>query len=230
MQQDRTFVPNADSGSHNDLYSRRSSAGNGDHMRGTFVPGMQNVASSVVEKTQKVQNEIPVVGFLYSISRQGIGEYWPLHLGTNTIGRSADCDIHLREMSVSSLHAKLSIKQMKTTGAFIATIRDEGSRTGMFVNDLELDYDAHNCKNGDIITVGTSYKLLLIIINAKELGLSVSETFVADNEPQEESEDMLFGAPQDSMYTQRNGSRRYEGTVDLSGANQFDMGNGTKIM
>lgn len=231
MQQDRTFIPGVDENLSNDLYSRRATP-NGNPMSGTFVPGMQGNAPTVTEQG-KVRYEEPVVGFLYSISRKGIGEYWPLHLGANTIGRSADCDVRLREMSVSSLHARISIKQMKTTGALIATIRDEGSRTGMYVNDEELDYDLHNCKSGDIITVGANYQLILLLINAKELGLTVSEDFVADNEEDVIPEASSPAAPIDINATntpyRRQNRPSYDGTVDLSGAS-FNMGGDTQIL
>ena len=232
MQQDRTFIPGIDENAANDLYSRRSS-NVGNHMSGTFVPGMQESAPSVVDTTAGNKYEEPVVGFLYSISRKGIGEYWPLHMGSNTIGRSANCDIRLREMSVSSQHAKLSIKQMKTTGALIATIRDEGSRTGMYVNDEELDYETHNCKNGDIITVGASYQLLLLLINAKDLGLSVAENFVADNDPEPAADNAMSIPAMDPNVTnapyRRQNRPSYDGTVDLSGGS-FNMGGDTQIM
>jgi len=174
-----------------------------------------------------------VVGFLYSISRKGIGEYWPLHLGTNTIGRSNECDIVLRERSISERHATLSIKQMKTTHKLIASIRDTGSKNGMYLNEEELDYDNHSCKNNDIITVGTSYKLLLLLIDAEQYGLSVSEDFV----PVEEEENNFFAASNNFGDDTRNNFNPYNadnrnvdtGTVDLNGA-QFTKPGETKFM
>ncbi len=146
---------------------------------GTVVPGSDRNAPGV-KSVSKKENQVPVVGFLYSISRQGIGEYWPLHIGRNTIGRSEDCDVCLQERTVSDLHAALNIKQMKTTHKLLASLKDEGSKNGMFINDEELDYDSHSCKNHDIITIGLHYKLLLILIDAEELGLTVSEEFLED--------------------------------------------------
>lgn len=54
----------------------------------------------------------PIVGFLYSISRTGIGEYWPLHIGQNIIGNGPDCDIVLGEGTVSHKHANLHINKI----------------------------------------------------------------------------------------------------------------------
>lgn len=149
---------------------------------GTIAPGMGDFAPGIdrSDSTYNASNE-PVVGFLYSISRQGIGEYWPLHIGRNTIGRSKDCDVCLRERTVSDLHAALNIKQMKTTRKVLASLKDEGSKNGIFVNDEELTYDTHSCANNDIITIGLHYKLLLILIDAEQMGLSVSEEFIEDD-------------------------------------------------
>jgi hypothetical protein len=172
---------------------------------------------------------------LYSISRKGIGEYWPLHLGTNTIGRSEDNDICFKEMSVSSKHATLSIKQMKSTHKLIASIRDTGSKTGMFLNDEELDYENHTCKANDIITVGSSYKLLLILIDAEEYGLSVAEGFVEDKQSTEDDFGFQpqggFGDATQSKFRPYSADNRNvdTGTVDLSGAG-FEEPGGTEMM
>lgn len=39
--------------------------------------------------------ESPVVGFLYSLSRGGDPEWWPLYIGQNKIGKDAQMDICL---------------------------------------------------------------------------------------------------------------------------------------
>lgn len=160
-------------GQPNDPYSR-SETPSKDVME-TYVPGMYNQS----DKTNITGNQSPVVGFLYSISNNGIGEYWVLHLGTNTIGKSPDNDIQLLEASVSANHANISIKQMKTTGKMIAYIRDVGSKNGLYLNDIELDYEGHPCQNGDVISIGNAYKLLLIIVDAQEQGLSVADNFMS---------------------------------------------------
>ncbi len=166
---------------------------------GEFAPGIgyNNVTNNATQE--------PVVGFLYSISRQGIGEFWPLHIGRNTIGRSTDCDVCLRERTVSDLHAVLNIKQMKTTHKVLASIKDEGSKNGIFVNDIELGYDSHACSNNDILTVGLNYKLLLLLIDTESYGLSVSEEFIDAAEP--EANEIDFNPKYD---TQRTGFNPYD--------------------
>ena len=229
MKEDETFVK---SRRMNNPYARKGFSGSASE---TYVPGMHENAPGVTDsKFTQQRDNTPVIGFLYSISRKGIGEYWPLHLGTNTIGRSDDNDIVLLEKSVSEHHATLSIKQMKSTGKLIASIRDVGSKNGMYLNDDELDYDNHTCKLNDIITIGTNYKLLLLLIDAEEYGLSVSEEFAAVDE-----EDLYFGGPQSgfagdatqSRFNPYNAENRNvdTGTVDLNGSQPNKPG-GTKFM
>lgn len=170
----------------NSLYSRINTVSENKTSR-TVVPGRDVSAVGALEggirKNQNVKNsDAPVVGFLYSISRLGIGEYWPLHIGRNTIGRSKDNDICLAEASVSELHASLNIKQMKSTKRILVSIRDEGSSNGIFVNDEELDYSVREIFNNDRILIGENYMLVLIIIDAIALGLEVSSNFQATDD------------------------------------------------
>ena len=227
MTQSDTYVPGMtgveDQNLVNGLYSRTTSSESANY-GGTYVPGMSD---NVVEETlpeKKSRNGEPVVGFLYSISRKGIGEYWPLHLGANIIGRSSKCDVQLKEMSVSEKHATLNVKRMKSTNALIASVRDTGSKTGMYLNDEELDYDNHACKNGDVLTVGTCYQLLVILVNANEYGLSVAEKFM----PYEEPKRVEIETPVEEPVK----ARHYvdDGTVDLSGRKSFASPGETKIM
>jgi pSer/pThr/pTyr-binding forkhead associated (FHA) protein len=230
MKQDETFVR----GGNNPYARSRGGQRTGSE---TYIPGMNDVTPGSVpsQASPQAKPNTPVVGFLYSISRKGIGEYWPLHLGTNTIGRSEDNDICLKEMSVSSKHATLSIKQMKSTHKLIASIRDTGSKTGMFLNDEELDYENHTCKANDIITVGSSYKLLLILIDAEEYGLSVAEGFVEDKQSTEDEfgfqPQVVFGDATQSKFRPYSADNRNvdTGTVDLSGAG-FEEPGGTEMM
>ena len=235
MTTSETYVPGMNTApgqkSYNDLYSRQSAKEAQYSGNATYVSGMDanNGSDAQAPQPKKVEyNGEPVVGFLYSISRKGIGEYWPLHLGSNTIGRSDSCDIQLNEASVSDSHATLSIKQMKSTQALIASVRDTGSKNGMYLNEEELDYDNHSCKNGDVLTIGTCYKLLLILINAKEYGLSIAENFIPYVKPVKEVE-IPVGGIEDGAFRGRN---QYvdDGTVDLSGNGGFISAGETKIM
>ena len=153
-------------------YSTRPSSSSA----GTMIPGMNEIAVNVERSDAKVGNSKPVVGFLYSVSRTASGEYWPLTIGNNVIGRSEDCDIRLNEMTVSARHAVLNIRQMKTTKKLLVSLDVSGTNGG-FVNEEEVGLDRVPCKNGDKITIGDNYVLYLVILDANELGLKVSEDF-----------------------------------------------------
>ena len=194
MSQNKTVIqglepadaPNQNGGASSNFYSRGgNSAG-----RGTVVPNMMDnpVESpnpmgrhqSVPQQQQKpLVSGKPVVGFLYSISRTAAGEYWPLHIGQNTIGQNPASDVVLPEGTVSSDHAVLVIRKMKNPEKVIASISDARSTNGTMINGESLGFSAVECKNGDIITVGDNYELYLILVDAPTLGLAVSENFIA---------------------------------------------------
>lgn len=158
-------------------------------LRGTVVPGMgqQGAApamgvQNMTEMQQPVQRMFnsgkPIVGFLYSVSRTAVGEFWPLHIGQNTIGQSSNSDICLAEGTVSIEHAVLVVRKMKNPEKVIASISDARSTNGTMLNGVSLGFAAVDCKNGDIITVGENYELYLILVDAPTLGLKVSENFI----------------------------------------------------
>ena len=203
-------------------------------MNETIVPG-RNYSKSSISNSNLVSNSTitepqmdssPVVGFLYSISRQGVGEYWPVKLGRNTIGRSSNCSIQLCEASVSDLHASLSVKIMKSTGRLVASVRDEGSKTGLFLNDQELDYDGYSCKNLDVLVVGASYKLLLILIDAVEYGLSAAENFVAISDGNNYASTNIHQAPANAINNDpfaRPSEINMNETIDIDGVGYTPM-------
>ena len=192
------------------IYSRVPSAG------GTYVPGVHQ-RSSEGDGSQDMKgmvNENPVVGFLYSISRQGIGEYWPLHIGKNRIGRASDNDVVLKEMTVSDYHATLNVRRL-ANNKIIASVQDAGSKTGLYVNDEELDFEMHNCQNNDLLTIGKAYQLVLLLIDTDSYGLSVANNFMQAEEETvtENGNGFDTGDDYDDLYK----NRHEDGTMDLSG-------------
>lgn len=119
----------------------------------------------------------PIVGFLYSVSKTSAGEYWPLHVGSNSIGRSQDNDVCLSETTVSSQHAVLVVRQMKNPEKIIASICDSRSTCGTMINGESLGFDPRECFNGDVITIGEHYDLYFILIDAKQIGLNTCREF-----------------------------------------------------
>ena len=220
MSQNKTVVPGMEAsgsygrGESSDLYSR---GGNGKAAaKGTVVPGMDNANSatgtsqSTTQNTSRstLQSGKPVAGFLYSISRQGIGEYWPLYLGQNTIGSSPNCDICLREGTVSREHGVLVVRKMKNPEKTIASISDARSTNGTMVNGESLGFSAVECFNGDIITIGENYELVLLLVDVKSLGLKVSEGFIPIDRQEESVTDDDFD-PYSPGYTHPGGDGMY---------------------
>lgn len=130
-----------------------------------------------------MSNQKPIVGFLYSISKSAYGEFWPLRIGSNSIGRSADCDVSLDEATVSEQHAVLVVRQMKNPEKIIASICDARSTCGTMINGESLGFDQRECLNGDIITIGEHYDLYFILIDAKQIGLNVCRDFIGSVSP-----------------------------------------------
>lgn len=201
MSQNKTVFPGL--GQEGDFNPNQSNSGRGSEYtrsfnqvraKGTVYPGMESHSGNIANTqrcnpyVQKPKNNgKPIVGFLYSISRTGVGEYWPLHVGQNVIGNSSDCDIILGEGTVSQRHANLHINKMKKPEKTEATISDLGSTNGTLVNENSVSVARPvECVNGDIITIGENYDLLLLLIDTKALGLHLSENFYDVREEQED--------------------------------------------
>lgn len=148
--------------------------GNNQQHPMTQFPGMgQN------RETNNNQGK-PIMGFLFSVSKTPFGEYWPLYVGPNTIGRGGKNSICLEEASVSDNHATIVIRKMlnkgENSGVFVF-IQDTGSMYGTMLNGVTLDFNPKECKNGDIITIGANYELYFILVDTESLGLSPKEDF-----------------------------------------------------
>lgn len=216
----------------NNFYSRQNtSAGEPTQVAGL---GESKAQPAENEHTSNVNSQKgPVVGFLYSISRHGFGEFWPIHTGQNIIGRSEKCDIRLPEKSVSGVHADIRARILKRSGEVIANIKDMGSKNGIEVNEQELRYDEFNLKDGDKILIGDAYELLFILIDPKAKGLKVAENFCEadesiDDDPFGYSSDSQNYQPTDSthgMYDHSN--RNTQGTINLDSSSNIDSGHTT---
>jgi len=209
--------------------------------RGTYVTGMDSEVSARGVNSappqalhQPTANTVltskPVVGFLYSVSRSAAGEYWPLHVGQNTIGQDPNCDIVLSEGTISAEHAVIVVRKMKKTESpekIIASISDARSTNGTMINGNSLGFAAEKCKNGDIITIGDNYELLLLLIDTEALNLHVCETFIETAPEEDNFEEDDF--PIDADMT-RHGSDFYSypeatpGTVGFDGSSSASRG------
>ncbi|MBO8467167.1 MAG: FHA domain-containing protein [Bacteroidetes bacterium] len=171
----------------------------------------------------------PVIGFLYSISKTSAGEYWPVKMGANTIGRSSECDVSLAEATVSEQHAILVVRQMKNPDRIIASICDSRSTCGTMINGESLGFDQKECYNGDIITIGEHYDLYFILIDAKQIGLNVCREFMPSRSgaesrfPESQSSRDPYSAP---GYTNHN-TRGFDQQSGSSQGGTVGMDEGT---
>ena len=171
MSSNKTIIPGME-----DAYTEQPNFGkqNVKVQDGTCVPN----PFGTVPNMANVPNQKPVIGFLYSISKSGSGEYWTIRIGSNTIGRADNCNISLSEATVSEQHAVLVVQQLKNPEKVIAWINDSGSTCGTMINGESLGFDRRECFNGDIITIGEHYDLYFILIDAKQIGLNVCRDFL----------------------------------------------------
>lgn len=213
MSSNKTIIPGMEE-AYTDQSSNISVTG-GRVQDGAFVP------NSFATAHVNTPNQKPIVGFLYSISKSNSGEYWPLHIGSNSIGRSADCDICLGEATVSEQHAVLVVRQMKNPEKIIASICDARSTCGTMINGESLGFDQKECFNGDIITIGEHYDLFFILIDAKQIGLNVCREFMSAQSSNSISmvNGNPYAAPTYNRYTQgyeqENNPSQGGGTVGL---------------
>lgn len=147
---------------------------------GTHFPGMDLERGKAMSSAETHK---PIMGFLYSVSRTASGEYWPLYMGLNTIGRSTACSVRLSEATISDNHAEIVIRQMKNPDSVLVSIQDARSTCGTLLNGSSLGFDAQECHNGDIITVGEHYELYFVLIDTKSLGLEVRTDFISTGAP-----------------------------------------------
>lgn len=176
MSQNKTVIPGLDNSNQIPNGAQSATTSYAPYDGKTVVPGVTPGNSGVSPTT--VVNNKPIVGFLYSISRTGYGEFWPLRVGPNSIGRARSCDIYLPEGTVSEQHAEFVIHLMKNPEKVSAAIYDQRSTCGTMINGESLGFEPREVVNGDIVTIGDHYDLYVILIDVKQLGLSVCQQFI----------------------------------------------------
>jgi pSer/pThr/pTyr-binding forkhead associated (FHA) protein len=102
-------------------------------------------------------------GFLVSYQSNAAGDFWPLHTGRATVGRSNSgetLDIPLADATISSRHAVLNIDA--TTGS--VQVEDTGSTNGTFVNDEHVGFNGRReLKDGDRVRFGGFTTVMKVI-------------------------------------------------------------------
>jgi hypothetical protein len=90
----------------------------------------------------------PVVGWFVAMSGEQKGEDFRVRDGQNTLGSAPDCDITIRDATVSGRHASIRHKEDK----FILT--DLDSTNGTFLNDGSASIAREDLKDNDTVRVG----------------------------------------------------------------------------
>jgi hypothetical protein len=143
----------------------------------TVISGLESDEASSKGVKENVKGK-PIVGMFYSVSRTPYGEYWPLYLGANKIGRSSDNDVALYEGTVSTNHAILTI--LKDEDGLYAAIENAEGVNGVKLNGKSIRLSRVDCDNMDIITIGKNYELLFTLIDCEKYGLAPSEAFIEE--------------------------------------------------
>lgn len=196
MSQNKTVIPGVDYNSYDEanaesLYGNMYSRSTDDDKR-TFVPdvssqpsaspvgvlghNIQAATNGIGGSTRQITlQERVVVGVLFSVSRGLLGEIFPLYLGRNIIGQTANSDVTLSERTVSPAHAILHTK--KSEHGYEAEITDFNSVFGTRVNEEDARYDTLPVKENDIITIGSHYKFVVKFFDIEQHGMTEDADF-----------------------------------------------------
>ncbi len=102
-------------------------------------------------------------GFLVSYQTNPQGDFWPLHSGRLTVGRSNSgeaLDVPLADATISSKHAALTVDP----GAGPIQVEDTGSTNGTFVNDEHLGFNGRReLRDGDRVRFGGYTAIVKVI-------------------------------------------------------------------
>lgn len=192
MSQNKTIVPGVDyenlgnteldDSLYGSLYSRSEASGNR-----TYIPDVSKSLGGLGQEVMpqrepslgqadgnrlvSLQNRV-VVGVLFSISHGLLGEIFPLYLGRNVIGQTVNCDICLKEKSVSSEHAILYIRKDGNTAQLNMTITDYNSTYGTTVNEMDARYETLPINENDVLTIGKHYQFLVKVFDVENARLT----------------------------------------------------------
>ncbi|MCF6240652.1 MAG: FHA domain-containing protein [Bacteroidales bacterium] len=109
------------------------------------IRNLKETISMLFDKKMKIlskQTENPVL----EIKLEDSFKNYHIKKPSTTIGRGKECDIKIKDMTVSTLHATIT----NEGGEFY--IQDNESTNGVFVNDIKIE--KKNIKPGDIIRLG----------------------------------------------------------------------------
>lgn len=144
-----------------------------------------------------------IIGVLFSISKSLHGEIFPLYLGGNMIGSSMSCDIRLGEMSVSEEHAVIFARCEGYPGECHLSVTDYGSTHGTTVNQKDCRYETLPLKDGDILSIGKHYHMIVKLFDVSKSGLCEDSGFEAIQSVMDS--DCAVAAPAHDFYVPSKG-------------------------
>jgi Inner membrane component of T3SS, cytoplasmic domain len=111
---------------------------------------LEETSSKVTRRTMLIseRRRPPVVGWLVAMTGEQKGEDFRLHEGQNMIGATADCQITLKDATVTSRHASVRYQD----GKFLIT--DLDSTNGTYLNDRPDRIAREELKDNDTIRIG----------------------------------------------------------------------------
>jgi len=116
---------------------------------------LDEVETKTADGNVKVESEYRVnrrlVGWLVTYSLDPLGVDFKIYEGKNLIGRDINCNITINDKMVSGKHATLLFRADKYR------IKDELSAHGTFVNSEDIETEAYELQDGDIIKVGETF-------------------------------------------------------------------------
>jgi len=145
-----------------------------NHSTPKINPGIKD--NDLSSRAIAIQERV-IIGVLFSISRGLLGEIFPIYLGRNIIGTSPSCDICLKEKTVSDEHAVFFVRSDGYPCVCNLTLTDYGSIYGTMVNNQDCRYETLTVKEGDILTVGKHYKLIVKLFDTVNSGLCEDSAF-----------------------------------------------------
>lgn len=170
----------------NSFYTQSAGAPEGR----TFIPGMKRKSYDAAPQAEEAPSQTvrldlqsrPLAGVLYSVSRNSLGEIFPVYIGRNSIGSQPVSDIYLSEKTVSPEHALLLIRKLSLpdgTRRVTMSISDYSTEYGTKVNDQCLDEDVVEIQSGDTLQIGRAYRFVFIPLDAEQYDLFTATNFEA---------------------------------------------------
>ncbi|HTP85526.1 MAG TPA: FHA domain-containing protein [Bryobacteraceae bacterium] len=115
------------------------------------LPGVAATAPAAAGRKTVLLSEVrkaPVVGWFVAMSGEQKGEDFRVRDGQNTLGSAPDCDVVIRDVTVSGHHASIRHKDQK----FV--LSDLDSTNGTYLNESSESIAREDLKDNDTVRVG----------------------------------------------------------------------------